>query len=112
MPIPRGYRRKKIVKSWRRSCAPGSIRTVKSGKARVLICCPKGKFSRGRCKVGTRAIAIDKPRFGEAGKMTRAEMRAAMRQIIRDRPKYVEPDLLPMPAIKKFKAKGKVNWNW
>lgn len=52
MPIPKGWKRKKLVKDWRRYCTPGTIRTVKSGKARVLICRPKGKRK-------TRAISID-----------------------------------------------------
>jgi hypothetical protein len=50
MPIPK----------W---CDPKSIRTVKSGKARVLICCPRKKWKKGRCRVGTKEIEIRK--FGE-----------------------------------------------
>ena len=42
-------------------CAKGSFRTVVQGKARIVICCPKGKFSGGRCEVGTRAQAILRP---------------------------------------------------
>ena len=42
--------------------AKGSIRTVKRGKKRVRIGCPKGPghYSKktGRCKVGTRAVSI------------------------------------------------------
>lgn len=45
MPIPK----------W---CDPKSIRTVKSGKARVLVCCPKKKWKGGHCIVGTRAIEV------------------------------------------------------
>lgn len=59
MPIPKGWKRKRLVKNWRAYCKRGSIRTVTSGKARVLICRPKkgGK---------TRAISIDTPkRFGD-----------------------------------------------
>lgn len=66
MPLPRGYKRKKL-RNWRTFCAKGSIRTVKSGKARVLVCCPRGRWKprAQRCKVGTRAIAIDRPKgFG------------------------------------------------
>lgn len=32
-----------------------SFRWKKSGAAWVLVGCPKGKFSRGRCRVGMRA---------------------------------------------------------
>lgn len=64
MPIPRGYKRKRLVKSYKRTCAKGSIRTIKRGKVRILICCPRGKWKprARRCKVGTRAISIDKPK--------------------------------------------------
>lgn len=58
MPIPRGYTEKRGMR--RGACAKGSIRTVRSGSARVLICCPKGKWNarRSRCRVGTRAYAV------------------------------------------------------
>jgi hypothetical protein len=49
MPIPK----------W---CDPKSIRTVKRGKASILICCPVKKWKRGKCSVGTKAI--DARRFG------------------------------------------------
>lgn len=69
MPVSKGWKRKKLA-SWRKVCDPRSLRTVKSGKAKILVCCPKGKWSRSRCKVGTRAVSIDKPRgrrsFGSA----------------------------------------------
>jgi hypothetical protein len=45
MPIPK----------W---CDKKSIRTIKRGKATILICCPKKKFRRGKCSVGTRAIDV------------------------------------------------------
>jgi hypothetical protein len=51
MPIPK----------W---CDRKSIRTVKSGKARVLVCCPKKKWKAGRCTVGTRAIDVKVRGFG------------------------------------------------
>lgn len=35
-----------------------SFRWKKSGKARVLVACPKGEWSHGRCTVGLRAYAI------------------------------------------------------
>lgn len=42
-------------------CARGSMRTVRSGTARVVVCCPKGKFKNGRCRVGMRAQTILRP---------------------------------------------------
>lgn len=40
-----------------------SFRTIIRGKNRIVIGCPKGKWSakRNRCKVGTRAQTILKP---------------------------------------------------
>lgn len=43
-------------------CAKGSFRTIRSGKVKIVICCPKGKWRRGRCAVGTRAQSILRPR--------------------------------------------------
>ena len=46
-------------------CAEASFRTKKIGGGKMLvICCPKGKWDakRDRCKVGTRAQSILKPR--------------------------------------------------
>ena len=68
MPISRGWKRKKLVKNYKRVCAPGSIRTkiVPNGRivARLTVCCPKGqwKHNDGRCKVGMRAVSLDKPK--------------------------------------------------
>lgn len=60
MPLPKGYRRKRL-KNWKRVCARGSVRTVASGRARVFVCCPRGKWSkRTRCKVGMTAVSIDR----------------------------------------------------
>jgi len=42
-------------------CAKGSTRTVKRGAARIVVCCPKGKFRRGRCTVGMHAQSILRP---------------------------------------------------
>lgn len=44
-------------------CAKGSFRTIKRGKLRLVICCPKRKWNRRtqRCKVGTMAQSILKP---------------------------------------------------
>lgn len=112
MPAPKGWKRKKLA-DWRRVCAKGSMRTVKSGKARIFVCCPKGAWDskRKRCKIGTRAVSIDKPSdrvaFGAAKKI-RVNARELQR-IIRERPQYVEPKLLPLPSIKKFKPK-RVDW--
>lgn len=66
MPVSKGYRRKRLVKNWRRYCTKGSIRTLKRGKTRILICRPKGSKK-------TRAISIDRPtvRFGELPGETR-----------------------------------------
>jgi hypothetical protein len=35
-----------------------SIRTIKRGKTRILVGCPKGKWKRGKCSVGTRGIEV------------------------------------------------------
>lgn len=58
-----------ITKNFRRErqfapskCAKGSLRTITRGKVKIVICCPKGKWRRGRCRVGTRAQSILKPR--------------------------------------------------
>ena len=37
---------------------PSSCFEKKSGKAIITICCPKGKFTNGRCTVGTRALKM------------------------------------------------------
>ena len=42
-------------------CAKGSTRTVKRGSTRIVVCCPKGKYTRGRCRVGMRAQSILRP---------------------------------------------------
>lgn len=46
------------------ACARGSFRTIKSGKARIVICCPKGKWNKKtqRCRVGTTAQSVLRPR--------------------------------------------------
>lgn len=43
-------------------CAKGSFRTITRGKVKLVVCCPRGKWRRGRCTVGTRAQSILKPR--------------------------------------------------
>ena len=35
-----------------------SFRWKKSGRAKVLVGCPKGKFKNGVCSVGTKAYAV------------------------------------------------------
>lgn len=45
-----------------KSFARGSLRTVKRGGVRIVIGCPKGKFKRGRCSVGTKAQTILYPK--------------------------------------------------
>lgn len=65
MPTSKGYSHKKLGKS--SSCAAGSFRRVRSGKALVTVCCPKGKWSKSteRCRVGMKAIGLDRP-LGDA----------------------------------------------
>ena len=42
-----------------RQCAPGSFRTKKiKANMRLVICCPKGKFIKNRCQVGTKVQSI------------------------------------------------------
>lgn len=57
MPTPKGYRHKKLGSA--RACAAGSFRRVRSGKALVTVCCPRGRWARKRCKVGMKAIGLD-----------------------------------------------------
>jgi hypothetical protein len=58
MAIPKGFKEKSAGFPISR-CSPRSIRVKKlSAKKRLLICCPTGHFSKGRCKVGTRATKI------------------------------------------------------
>lgn len=44
------------------ACAAGSFRTIKRGKVSIVVCCPKGQYKRGKCRVGMRAQSILKPR--------------------------------------------------
>lgn len=44
--------------------APKSFRWKKSGRAWLLVGCPKGKLKRGRCAVGMRAVKILAPAHG------------------------------------------------
>jgi hypothetical protein len=46
-----------------KACAPGSFRTIKTGKKLRVVCCPKGKLKRnGRCKVGMKVQTVLTPR--------------------------------------------------
>lgn len=39
-------------------CAKGSFRTGKVGKTRIVVCCPKGKWSAKRAKRGLKACKV------------------------------------------------------
>lgn len=56
------FRHKRIASP--KAFDPRSFRTKKVGKSRVIIGCPKGKYSpsTGRCKVGTKAQAVLRPK--------------------------------------------------
>lgn len=60
--IRKGYARRRLRSPG--SCARGSFRTVKRGRARIIICCPRGKWSKKakRCRGGTKAQSIMKRR--------------------------------------------------
>jgi hypothetical protein len=56
VPIPKGFRERKLSTV---RCDKRSFRTKHISKGRrLLICCPVGKFKKGRCRVGTRAKAM------------------------------------------------------
>jgi hypothetical protein len=42
----------------KKAFAKGSFRWKKSGRSWVLIGCPRGKWKRDRCSVGTRAYVV------------------------------------------------------
>lgn len=42
--------------------APKSLRTITRGRVKIIVGCPKGRFKKGRCTVGTRAQSILYPR--------------------------------------------------
>jgi hypothetical protein len=56
----KGWKKRRLMK--KSACARGSFRYVgkKGAKTRVLICCPRGHYSKkaDRCEVGTRAYEI------------------------------------------------------
>lgn len=87
MPTPRGYKHRKLSRV--ASCAAGSFRRVKSGKALVTVCCPRGKWKRGHCTVGMRAVGLDKPKkFGAPNTPSenrrREEWDSALRKTFKD----------------------------
>lgn len=45
-------------------CARGSFRMKSIGRhgRKIVVCCPKGHFRRGRCSVGVRAQSLLTPR--------------------------------------------------
>lgn len=45
-----------------KSCARGSIRTIKQGDVLLRVCCPRGQWKDGSCQVGMRLQAIGKPK--------------------------------------------------
>lgn len=58
MPVPKGFR-ERAAEYPARKCAPRSFRVkILSEDTRIVHCCPRGKFKRGRCRVGTRATKI------------------------------------------------------
>jgi hypothetical protein len=61
------------LKDYRKVCAKGSIRSKRSGRVLVVICCPKGKWSArtSRCKVGTTAVALRWPKGRKAPRSCR-----------------------------------------
>lgn len=63
MPGSKRYRHRKLASA--KACAVGSFRRVKSGKALVTVCCPRGKWDAKakRCRVGMRGVGVDVPRF-------------------------------------------------
>jgi len=60
--MPRMTRHYRWKSKSRKKCARGSVRTVKNGKVVLHICCPKGEFRKGRCRVGTFAKEIGFPK--------------------------------------------------
>lgn len=43
-------------------CDRNSFRTLKRGRSQLIVCCPKGKWKRGRCSVGMKLQSIVKTR--------------------------------------------------
>jgi len=41
--------------------ARNSLRTITRGSVKIVVGCPKGKFKKGKCSVGTRAQTILRP---------------------------------------------------
>jgi len=50
-----------------RTCDPRSFRVVdvgRKGHTKIVVCCPRGKFKNGRCRVGMVRQAILRPKKG------------------------------------------------
>lgn len=61
MPVELTKNFRRVRRFSPKRCAPGSFRTKAIAKGgRLVVCCPKGKWSRksGRCKVGMRAQSV------------------------------------------------------
>lgn len=53
----KGYRTKRLMA--KRACARGSFRTKKlSARTRLIVCCPRGKWSRKHCRVGMKGYEV------------------------------------------------------
>ena len=66
MPVEmtKNYERHRLMNP--KLCAPESFRTkpligAKRG-TKLVVCCPRGKYSRGRCRAGMRAQSILYPK--------------------------------------------------
>lgn len=58
MPVPKGYREKSAGYPAKK-CAPRSFRVkILNSTKRIVVCCPKGKWSGNRCRVGTRGVKV------------------------------------------------------
>lgn len=67
MPVPKGYKHRKLASA--KLCAAGSFRRVKRNGVLVTVCCPKGKWWKGKsCRGGMKAIGLDVRRFGASGR--------------------------------------------
>lgn len=75
MPVPKGFR-ERPADFPSGKCAPGSFRVkVLSRDKRILVCCPRGQFRKGRCRVGTRATKIQTRIGARAGMYGRKRRR-------------------------------------
>lgn len=58
--VTKGYIRERQMMPAK--CAKKSFRTIQRRDLKLVVCCPKGKFSRGACRVGMRVQSILRPR--------------------------------------------------